>query len=350
MQASNNHCRICGAPAVYAYYGVVSCQSCKMFFRRNADNHKVTASCNSNGQCEININTRHVCGACRLKKCTMCGMTTDKFRAPIIRRPNKSVLVSRQVQKLPSRNLLDADQSLLDTSQWTLLSNLLNTFQECEIFSISQRLCDTHHLTDYSNEKYQSLIDDFVSCTYKTTEKYLRMNHDFSKLPFDDRAIVLRNAAHKISCMSGSFVVQYHQLFDSSAFSNSLIGRYGQHTIDLQRWLTNMIGSDVVLAKLAFSLFACGEDVHSYFPSITTVFPSTNQVFEIQNTYVEIVWKYLLYRYGYDQSVKKFLKLTSWLLALIVFLIHVQTLETHLDEVNSLVERTEIELILNDID
>ncbi|CAF1381781.1 unnamed protein product [Adineta ricciae] len=111
-----------------------------------------------------------------------------------------------------------------------------------------------------------------------------------------------------------------------------------------------MIGSDVVLAKLAFSLFACGEDVHSYFPSITTVFPSTNQVFEIQNTYVEIVWKYLLYRYGYDQSVKKFLKLTSWLLALIVFLIHVQTLETHLDEVNSLVERTEIELILNDID
>ena len=58
------------------------------------------ASCDSNGQCEININTRHVCGACRLNKCSERGMTTDKFRAPIIRRPKKSILVNRQVQKV----------------------------------------------------------------------------------------------------------------------------------------------------------------------------------------------------------------------------------------------------------
>jgi hypothetical protein len=31
-----HECRICGAPAEYSYFGVISCDSCKIFFRRNA--------------------------------------------------------------------------------------------------------------------------------------------------------------------------------------------------------------------------------------------------------------------------------------------------------------------------
>ncbi len=34
-------CKICGAPAIYSYFGVISCQSCKIFFRRNAKRGQV---------------------------------------------------------------------------------------------------------------------------------------------------------------------------------------------------------------------------------------------------------------------------------------------------------------------
>jgi hypothetical protein len=35
-------CKICGGPAIYSYFGVVSCESCKIFFRRkNAQKGKV---------------------------------------------------------------------------------------------------------------------------------------------------------------------------------------------------------------------------------------------------------------------------------------------------------------------
>lgn len=37
-----NECRICTAPADYSYFGVVSCQSCKIFFRRNANAGQVS--------------------------------------------------------------------------------------------------------------------------------------------------------------------------------------------------------------------------------------------------------------------------------------------------------------------
>jgi hypothetical protein len=29
-------CKVCGTPAVYSHFGVVSCDPCKVFFRRNA--------------------------------------------------------------------------------------------------------------------------------------------------------------------------------------------------------------------------------------------------------------------------------------------------------------------------
>jgi hypothetical protein len=34
-------CKICGAPALHSYVGVIVCCSCKMFFKRNADAKKV---------------------------------------------------------------------------------------------------------------------------------------------------------------------------------------------------------------------------------------------------------------------------------------------------------------------
>ncbi len=37
----SNQCRICGAPAVYSYFGVISCHACKIFFRRNAEQRQV---------------------------------------------------------------------------------------------------------------------------------------------------------------------------------------------------------------------------------------------------------------------------------------------------------------------
>jgi hypothetical protein len=35
-------CTICGGPAIYSYFGVISCQPCKVFFRRNAKQGRVS--------------------------------------------------------------------------------------------------------------------------------------------------------------------------------------------------------------------------------------------------------------------------------------------------------------------
>jgi hypothetical protein len=39
-------CKICGAPSRYSYYGAIVCQSCKVFFKRNAANRQVNGNKN----------------------------------------------------------------------------------------------------------------------------------------------------------------------------------------------------------------------------------------------------------------------------------------------------------------
>ncbi|CAF3737918.1 unnamed protein product [Rotaria sordida] len=91
-------CRICGVPAVYSHFGVISCQPCKMFFKRNANIGQAAFICKFGGECEINENTRHICSSCRLDKCFKCGMTIDKFQGSRQTKPKKNALVKVQIQ------------------------------------------------------------------------------------------------------------------------------------------------------------------------------------------------------------------------------------------------------------
>jgi nuclear receptor subfamily 1 group I len=91
-------CRVCDAPAVYSYFGGITCHSCKMFFKRNAELGLVSLSvrsfvrslmgvcsqeslrCDFDGDCPVTILSRHVCTACRLDKCFWVGMRTELIR------------------------------------------------------------------------------------------------------------------------------------------------------------------------------------------------------------------------------------------------------------------------------
>ncbi len=39
-----SECNICGDSARYSYYGTIACQSCKVFFRRNAISRRVKST------------------------------------------------------------------------------------------------------------------------------------------------------------------------------------------------------------------------------------------------------------------------------------------------------------------
>ena len=61
------------------YYGVMSCRSCRVFFRRKIlQIHK--EKCFGTGNCEITERSRTFCGACRFEKCLAVGMKPEKIK------------------------------------------------------------------------------------------------------------------------------------------------------------------------------------------------------------------------------------------------------------------------------
>lgn len=119
-------CQVCGDNARGLNFEVMTCMSCKTFFRRHALKPKViysdeyfrlyendfllqTFQCPMNSNCEINQLTRSGCLACRLKKCFTLGMNPQLIRAPMGRTPARST--SKLLPFLPK--VLTCSSSLL---------------------------------------------------------------------------------------------------------------------------------------------------------------------------------------------------------------------------------------------
>jgi len=197
---------------------------------------------------------------------------------------------------------------------------------------------------------YQELIEQFLASIYETAGIYLRSNEDLRELPSDPRSMILRSAADNVTCIGAVFSMQYCYLYGLDAFLNAMKLKYGKRTIDIHLWANKFIDPDIVLIKLAISLFAFSENTSFNSSNISKDLINPINILEIQNKYAEVTWKYLLHRYGHYHAVQRFLNLILWLSSINILTIHAQTLILHLNDIDSLVEQTELTLILDDVD
>ncbi|RVE65543.1 hypothetical protein OJAV_G00117450 [Oryzias javanicus] len=77
-------CPVCGDKVSGYHYGLLTCESCKGFFKRTVQNNK-TYTCVDNQQCRIDKAQRKRCPFCRFQKCLHVGMRLEAVRADRMR-------------------------------------------------------------------------------------------------------------------------------------------------------------------------------------------------------------------------------------------------------------------------
>uniref|UniRef100_A0A3B3XL87 Nuclear receptor subfamily 5, group A, member 1b n=1 Tax=Poecilia mexicana TaxID=48701 RepID=A0A3B3XL87_9TELE len=77
-------CPVCGDKVSGYHYGILTCESCKGFFKRTVQNNK-TYVCVENQQCKIDTSKRKRCPFCRFQKCLNVGMRLEAVRADRMR-------------------------------------------------------------------------------------------------------------------------------------------------------------------------------------------------------------------------------------------------------------------------
>jgi hypothetical protein len=231
-----------------------------------------------------------------------------------------------------------------------LISNLVDCFKENQMLSFAQRLIDTHDPSKLTSNIYQALVEEFLVSINDTAGAYLHSNDDLRKLSSDERSIILHSAADHVCCMGGAFIMQHCHLYGLDNFLSTMKLKYGKHTMDIHIWARKFIDPDIVLIKLAISLFAFSENTCCYYSNISKDLTNPINILAIQNKYAEVTWKYLLYRYNHDEAVRRFLNLTLWLTSINFLAFHVQSLAVHVNDIDSIVDDVELTLILDDVD
>ncbi|XP_072347054.1 nuclear receptor subfamily 5 group A member 2-like isoform X2 [Scyliorhinus torazame] len=77
-------CPICGDKVSGYHYGLLTCESCKGFFKRTVQNNK-RYTCVENQSCQIDKTQRKRCPYCRFQKCLTVGMKLEAVRADRMR-------------------------------------------------------------------------------------------------------------------------------------------------------------------------------------------------------------------------------------------------------------------------
>ncbi|CAG2164740.1 unnamed protein product [Oppiella nova] len=163
-------CEICSDKGIGRHFGAITCESCKAFFRRNANKDKLL-ECPSDGKCKINANTRKLCQKCRLNKCLAMGMKkefilTDKEReerrqlVEDNRRKRKQLTEcqkSSQESDLPSNSLSNKSSnppSNESTISWYSDSDFLGDITACVLDVSDEDLsAQIMEIEDYVNNE-----------------------------------------------------------------------------------------------------------------------------------------------------------------------------------------------------
>uniref|UniRef100_A0A8C4Q141 Nuclear receptor subfamily 5, group A, member 2 n=1 Tax=Eptatretus burgeri TaxID=7764 RepID=A0A8C4Q141_EPTBU len=77
-------CPVCGDKVSGYHYGLLTCESCKGFFKRTVQNNK-RYTCIENQNCPIDKTQRKRCPYCRFQKCLSVGMKLEAVRADRMR-------------------------------------------------------------------------------------------------------------------------------------------------------------------------------------------------------------------------------------------------------------------------
>jgi hypothetical protein len=109
-------CRVCGDKAYSYNFNVITCESCKAFFRRNANKEK-DIRCPFNDQCDINIVSRRFCQRCRLQKCFRVGMKKEWIMSEEARMEKKQRILDNRERRAAERKSDDGPAPSIQQQQ-----------------------------------------------------------------------------------------------------------------------------------------------------------------------------------------------------------------------------------------
>ncbi|CAF0836801.1 unnamed protein product [Adineta steineri] len=319
-------CAVCGAPSIGRNFDAMTCLS--SFFRRNAYNENLIYTCRIRNSCPISSITRRHCSACRLKKCFHQGMKKELIRSlnainnatstAIINRPPPPPQQHQSLRPTTIDSIPQTNRSVLSSHDWTLLTNIRGVYEEyCvnkfieshEIIPLIppiqpyrsriklQRLLDLRY-------KYTIIVASFIKRILQLDSFHISSEHHYHYLKTSFPCLTSVNVSELMKSKVLEFLPWEHdQLVVQAVLSDEIILR--AETI-LNAFQT-FAPYDPFIMKLWVIILALSSQTMPLIKKdqyIARDFDSMpKNLLTSQNYYLTLLWKYVIYRLGYNNGI-----------------------------------------------
>ncbi|CAG2162121.1 unnamed protein product [Oppiella nova] len=190
------------------YFGAITCESCKAFFRRNALKDKIW-KCPSDGKCQITATTKKLCKTCRLNKCFAVGMRKE--------------LILTDEEREERRQLVEENRH-----KRKQLRESQNTSSEANEPSNSQSL----ESTISSNCGDSDSLDDIIGCVSDDTDEDLSAQimeiENYVNSEHSDHSIEALGDRPKLETRQIAIVPMFKGLTDYNTLNELEINKLGE--------------------------------------------------------------------------------------------------------------------------
>ncbi|CAF1013610.1 unnamed protein product [Adineta steineri] len=359
-KTTNLVCVICSDHAIGFNYDVLTCASCKAFFRRNAHHHPDKLRClTGEKKCSIDYSSFRKCQRCRLVKCFMLGMRRDFIITDEVKRKRRQRIeenrqLSYEYQSTNetinstndehlSQTIQEIDQLLMDTDNDNIISHdtnegnimerisskSLSIEDRSEIGSIELNYSSIFHTDNITSfpfnmsDRTSALISwsEFTNRNVLKLIEFFQHIDEFENLNLDDKFILIKYnllSLHLIqkclnyNVLTGSFTnMNDEDRLKRREFFNLCYGTSGirESFKSLMNSFSIITEQDSTLIKLILIIliFTKGLSMNENEPFLK----DTQAVNRAQSYYIRLTWNYLIDKQGEQKTIQQFMKLLS---------------------------------------
>ena len=159
-----------------------------------------------------------------------------------------------------------------------------------------------------------------IHSLFMSMYSFIQSSPDFRLLTFNNQISLIHRNLYGVVNLYYIIVFRDSTMINNGKCLERFINIYGPEMIILTKHLCERLDFDSTFLNTMLMIFALSSNcqVGNRFESKwnESVAFDTHRLFTAQNIYVEVLWNYLIYRYGYPQSIRRWAQLIGVFLRL----------------------------------
>lgn len=239
-------------------------------------------------------------------------------------------------------SLLQSDSSTLSSEQWTHLSNIVHCYDEYSLQSAAVRYVQEQSRLPVRIRFHSSSLHNLFVQLMTAGQFLFKNNGDFVTFVPSDQSLIVQNAAKMVAGFSLTLIGSTSKIFVTPVCRETLDNIYGKSASDSCQHAGKRLDTDetfvkLMISALIFSTFRCTEYMEG---ADSNTISDVKTLLRIQNQYIEIAWRYMVYKYDHQRAVRGFSNLILSLMHLHESLVEVSRVEKFNQTVDSLIEKS----------